>query len=318
MSQKRLFTSAPREPEPLTFLSNGGGQDSTALLLRLINEPEFRRRYAPGRLISITADTGNEHRPTLYNLVRMRRLCREHGIEFFFVTARYGHHVGDWQSLQHFYESGSRIGSKSYPKSCSSSLKIQPLYKFLCAYLSEHYGVSSNKKDGLYEYTALTGEPITALIGISAEETSRRLDPSKKAPPWLVKNILRSYPLVDDGWTRKDCRSYIEALEFPLPPASLCLFCPYKSKEHVLLTSLENPPAFKTWVRLERAKLDAHAERFPHLPEEKNHGVFGPNTTLPQIVRKTRAKYPTISDDELREKLSRDLLQNGHKVGSKY
>lgn len=48
-AQRRLFSGARREPEPLAALSLGAGQESTALALLLINDPLFKSTWAPGR-----------------------------------------------------------------------------------------------------------------------------------------------------------------------------------------------------------------------------------------------------------------------------
>lgn len=58
ISQERLFSEASREPEPLSVISYGGGQDSTALILAMMADDAFRERWAPGRLITIMAHTG--------------------------------------------------------------------------------------------------------------------------------------------------------------------------------------------------------------------------------------------------------------------
>lgn len=316
--QTRLFSYARREPETLTYLSFGAGQDSTAILLRLIFDPDFRNRYAPGRLIIICADTGNEHRQTLYHLVHMRRLCRRHGIEFYFVTKTWGFHTVAWQSLGEFYDRGARIGSKSFPKTCSDNLKIKVAYKFLAAYLAKHYGVSDHNKNGYYEYTSLTGEKIKVLIGLSANEQKKRIKKEEKLPAWMAANVERIYPLFDLGWDRFDCQRYIAQMGFGPVRPSLCRMCPFQTAEETLLLSLEDPSEYNRWVKRERRKLDASAERFPDLPPEKNHGVFGPGKTLPLVVAGAREKYRHLSNEDLQAKLHEHMMSHGHCVGSSY
>lgn len=50
--------------EEITLLSFGGGQDSTAILLKIIHDPSFKSSYVKGRLVVIMADTKNEHPET--------------------------------------------------------------------------------------------------------------------------------------------------------------------------------------------------------------------------------------------------------------
>ncbi len=77
--------------------------------------------------------------------------------------------------------------------------------------------------------------------------------------------------------------------------------------------SRDDPEGFTEWVELEKNKLDAHAQGFPDLGPEKNHGVFGANTTLPQVLEKAEEKYGHLSDAELN-----GMRMEGHAVGSKY
>jgi hypothetical protein len=62
----------------------------------------------------------------------------------------------------------------------------------------------------------------------------------------------------------------------------------------------------------ERRKLRAHRRRFPGLPEEKNHGVFGPETTLLGIAAAAVAEHAHMTDDEMRER-----RMSGHAVASR-
>jgi predicted phosphoadenosine phosphosulfate sulfurtransferase len=57
-----------------TFLSFGGGHDSTAILLKLIHDETFRQQYAPDRLIVIFSDTGNERPATYTHIAKMEQL----------------------------------------------------------------------------------------------------------------------------------------------------------------------------------------------------------------------------------------------------
>lgn len=219
--QTRLFAhEAPREPEPLTVLSHWAGQDSTALLLMMLFNEDKRRRWAPGRFVAACADTGDEHPATLDHICEIADLCRSHTVEYHHITPDKGFHTAVWQSLIHFYRSGNRIGSKSYPKSCTWNLKILVFYKFLEDKLASEYGVAHGKKKGLYEYVALAGQKIRVLIGVSAEEAKKRIDPGEKGPPWVVHNVERLYPLVELGMTRADCQDYIRSLGFT-PPRTL-------------------------------------------------------------------------------------------------
>lgn len=312
-SQGRLFRSAPKEPEPLSALSLGAGQESTALALMLVGDAFLREKWAPGRYLCVMSDTGDEHPETYENVERLRALHERHGEEFHFLEAGGRWHSDSWPDLLTFYRRGDRIGSKSFPKSCSQQLKISVIYRFLEELLATDYGVSWGAKRGFREYTSLTGEKITIIIGLSAEEAGRRLSKVDGAPKWMRETVERVYPLIELGWTRGDCQDHIRKQGFPLSYPSLCRRCPYKSELDILRMSRQDPEGLAEWVELERNKLDAHSLRFPDLPEEKNHGVFGADTTLPEILYRARRKYGHLSDRVLSE-----ARMSGHGVASRY
>ena len=129
----------------------------------VVHDSTFRERYAPGRLISLAAATGSEHDETDDHTRFLKAFSKEHGLHFEHITADQGYHPEKWLSLEHFYESGNRIGSKTYPKTCTWNLKLAPLYKRLEAILAQDYGVVHGRKQGIYEYVALTGRKISVL-----------------------------------------------------------------------------------------------------------------------------------------------------------
>lgn len=187
------------------------------------------------------------------------------------------------------------------------------IHRFLEELLATDYGVSWGAKRGFREYASLIGGKITVMIGLSAEEAERRLSRDDKAPKWMKESIDRVYPLIEMGWTRQDCQDYIRSRGSPLPYPSLCRHCPYKTEVDILRMSRDDPEGFYEWVELERNKLDAHARRFPNLPEEKNHGVFGAKTTLPEVLEKAERAHGHLGEEELDE-----MRMGGHGVGSKH
>lgn len=74
--QTRLsnFVGIPEGEQTLTLLSFGAGQDSTAILLKLIHDADFRTKYAPQDLIVVFSDTGDEHDETYAHLDTRRLL----------------------------------------------------------------------------------------------------------------------------------------------------------------------------------------------------------------------------------------------------
>lgn len=314
-AQTRLFGAAPRQPEQLTVLSYGAGQQSTAVLLKLLFDGGFRARYAPGRLLVLAADTGNEDPRTYAHLDRMRRLCGEHGEELVHITSDMGFHTAAWRSLAHHYRSGRRIGSKAFPKSCSANLKILPQFRYLAWRLANDYGLGHRRQYSrtVREYTGLSGRRVAFLIGISAEEAKRRIPDENDAPKWQREYLQRRYPLTDMGWDRADCQNYIQSLGFPSPIPSACRMCPFKTDSELVLMARTDEAGYREWVELEAAKLRAHAERSPHLPPEKNFGVW-PHRTLPQALADAEEEYGHLTTEQLEAM----RMTRGHAVGTRH
>jgi hypothetical protein len=298
-----------REPEPLAILSHGLGQDSSALGYMLVHEPALRERYAPGRLIVLSSDTGNEHAEFYENMRYQERFFAGAGIPFELITADRGYHAEKWLSLEHFYASGDRIGSKSYPKTCSSRLKIDVVWRRIEALLHEEYRVSGSRKRGIREYVELTGEKITLLIGFTAEEADRRIKKDEDLPAWFEACVERVYPLRDLGLTRADCREYIREKGHPPVYPSFCRFCPFSTPFDVYHQWRFDRASHDRWAQLERNKL----RKFAHLPPEKNHGVF-PGKTLDEVLEEAKEEFGHLSDQEMREQ----RMRRGHAVASKF
>ena len=139
----------------LTVLSFGGGQDSTALLLMYISDEKFRRDFAPGKFIVVMSDTGDEHDYTYANVEAMKKLCSANGIPFYFLEAGDTYHTPAWPDAitPQLREEGGEFKPTMIQlstKSCTDKLKIQPIYKFLDAWLNTEfdYGFKVQKSGG--------------------------------------------------------------------------------------------------------------------------------------------------------------------------
>ncbi len=169
------------EKHQLTVLSFGGGQDSTTILHLLVEEPAFRKKYAPNDLLLIMSDTGNEHPSTYQHVDRMMRYAKKNNIEFTLLTPDKAYHSDKWQDLKSFYRRTNTVGSKGgFKKTCTDNLKLQPIYKYLEDYIHEKYDL--DKKGGkraFNEYAEKHGK-ILMMIGISKGEESRRIKYTEK------------------------------------------------------------------------------------------------------------------------------------------
>lgn len=64
------------------------------------------------------------------------------------------------------------------------------------------------------------GNPVEQLIGISLDEFQRMRSSD-------VKYITNVYPLIEQRMTRHDCTLWLQRHEYPTPPKSACIGCPY-------------------------------------------------------------------------------------------
>lgn len=292
----------------LTVLSFGAGQDSTALLLHYVYEPSFRARYAPGRLLVIFSDTGDEHPSTYKHLEETKRFCAEKGIEFAHLTPDLGFHSKSWQSLRGFYNLKKTVGSKAFPKTCTDKLKVQPIYKFLNHWISQNFGLSSYQKDGIKEFARAHGK-IRVLVGIAKGEEKRVADPSKEEAVWKRESIEMVYPLLDLELDRKGCQDYIRSVGHSVPAPSNCMLCPFMSEIELLWLWRRHPEDFSDWVRIEANKIQNNL----HVGEGRNLGVWG-RKLLPEKLEEARRKYGHLTDAELDDY----KMSHGHCVASRY
>lgn len=61
----------------------------------------------------------------------------------------------------------------------------------------------------------------------------------------------RTYPLLDLGIRRSDCRPIIEGVGLPIPDKSACFFCPFHDKEAWRKLKRETPDLFEKSCQLE-------------------------------------------------------------------
>lgn len=291
--------------DPLSVLSYGAGQDSAAILALLIEDRAFRRRYAPGHLLVLMADTGNEHPHTYEYVTFTREQCAEHGVPFLFLTPDQGYHTSAWQSLPHQLDrTHTIVGKAMNRKACTSNLKLAPLYKALDAYLAAAYGLPGGwrerggtraltpGKKALYAYAQRHGR-VPMMIGFAAGEERRAKTPPNEER-FMRECIQRVYPLLDAGLDRAGAQQVLRDLGWPVPPPSNCVMCPFKRDAEILWTARTLPEDFATWQRLEAQKLAKFAHK-----GDKNMTVFGDGRTLGEVAADAAVKYATWSEADL-------------------
>jgi hypothetical protein len=98
-----------------------------------------------------------------------------------------------------------------------------------------------------------TGGDVTQLLGISWDE-AHRMKPSQF--PWLHN----SYPLVERRLTRGHCLEWMALHDYPRPPRSACIYCPYHSDQEWRRLKNEQPEEFAQAVVYEKRLQGAYKQ----------------------------------------------------------
>ena len=299
MSQQSLFTDAEITPDKvgLTVLSFGGGQDSTAILYKIIHDPVYRAKYAPGRLLVVMSDTGSEHMRTYMHIAKIKVLCKKHGIEFYFITGDMGYHRNGWEyGLKAQYRSKNVIGMMGGWQLCTDHLKIRVVDRFVSAWIAKNYDVrtSSRIDTAVYSFVKQYGR-INLIIGFAADE-GRDKKSGKRDPIWKQRCVDRVYPLIEDGWDRKKCQEVILSLGYEVPPPSNCTICFYMSKQEIVWLHRFMPDELDEWVWLEANKIEHNLDK-----GKKNNGASGSLKLLPERITEALELYGDWSDERLDE-----------------
>lgn len=116
-------------------------------------------------------------------------------------------------------------------RKCTNDYKIVPIQKKV----RELLGVKRGGKTVLCEM----------LIGISMDEAIR-MKPSRKP---YIRNI---YPLIDLRMSRKDCLNWMLRNNYPIPPRSACVSCPFHGDKEWKHLKENAPEDFASAVETER------------------------------------------------------------------
>lgn len=211
------------EPTPTVALSLGLGEDSTAVLLRWLNDPASRD-FELDELVVVTALTGNEWESTrtameTHILPRMAAA----GIRFI-QAARSRRHVtkagdgvivlddsraptrlyleGEYSLYEEMVESGT-IPQSGGARMCSVHAKGDVLDPVIAA--------------------ITRGQPYRHVIGFEAGEVRR----ARKDETYNTAVRTGEYPLIEWGWFREDAVNYTISVVGDSVGKSACTFCPF-------------------------------------------------------------------------------------------
>ena len=195
--------------KPVRVLSLGAGVQSSTMLYMMI-----KGLIEPADHV-IFADTGWEGKTVYNHLETLRKAIEAHNMTFHKVQSgniRDDLMTGDKRSASLPMFIRNPDGSQGMVRrQCTADYKLKPLM------------AKQRELAGLLPGERCKEHRITTLIGISWDETQRMRDP---AFPW----IQHEYPLVNSRMTRQDCLDWCDHHNYPTPPRSACLGCPFKSK----------------------------------------------------------------------------------------
>lgn len=200
--------------KPTRILSLGAGVQSTTILRMAIHGEIEPIHHA------IFADTDWEPQAVYKHLDQLEQECEQAGISFHKVQHR---------SL---YETLTNPDTTYDPIPAYTNNGIG---RRQCT--REYKGAPINNKvrqlAGLQPRQRSRHHLADVIIGISYDESQRMRDP---AFPW----IRNQYPLVDRHITRTDCINWHTRNNYPTPPRSSCVGCPYHTDQE-WATTKANP-----------------------------------------------------------------------------
>jgi len=128
-------------------------------------------------------------------------------------------------------------------RQCTSEYKIKPVMKKV------------RELHGLKKYQRM---PKTEMwLGISMDEI-QRMKVSR------LPNVEYIYPLIDQRMTRGDCLKIFERFNFPLPPKSACVFCPYQPDRQWKDLKDNYPNEFKIALNVDKTIRDSSKKGESH------------------------------------------------------
>lgn len=117
-------------------------------------------------------------------------------------------------------------------RGCTRDFKLAPIF-FKARHLA---GVKRGEKT----------VRVVSWIGISIDEVGR-MKPSRD------KWARSRWPLIEMEMSRHDCMRWMKAHDYPIPPRSACVYCPYHSNAEWRRLKADEPEEFAKAVRFERA-----------------------------------------------------------------
>lgn len=221
----------------LRVLSLGAGVQSTTLALMAAHG-----EVGPMPDCAIFADTGWEPAAVMEHLTWLR----SHNVLPFPVHIVSAGNIRDdlhsagqggrWASIPAFTRTVRRRRAQigMIRRQCTSEYKVKPIRRKV------------RDLAGLTRRRSPARPVVEQWIGISLDEVIR-MKPAREA--WQVNR----WPLVEQRMTRTDCLRWLERHEYPIPPKSACVGCPFHSDARWRDIRDYDPAAWVEAVEVDRA-----------------------------------------------------------------
>jgi len=255
-----------------TILSYGMGVESSAMLVRWLEDPAVRPCPLE-ELVLITSQTGDEYKDTQRDVeTHILPLLRKHRIRYVQV-ARRGHLEADGITVLSdsrqpdllFVEGAYKLSDElrlagTVPQyggehTCSLKFKAWVIEQWLTQHLNHHparhaFGYNADETARVAKSDAASLRRIA--FGFNAEERGR----IEKALSYDTALRQSFYPLVEWGWTRQDCIDYLRSKLGVTWRKSACVQCPFNAlKDDALARNREHPEQVAEAMMLEHLSL---------------------------------------------------------------
>lgn len=103
---------------------------------------------------------------------------------------------------------------------------------------------------------------VEAWVGISTDEAIRKR-------PSGVAYIVNRHPLIEKWMSRNDCKAWLRAHDYPEPPKSACIYCPFQGnagwrRRQETATEWDRVVALDRWLREPAQVIRFHGDLFLH------------------------------------------------------
>jgi len=221
-----------------TVLSLGAGVQSSTLLLMAL-----RGEFAEKPQCAIFADTGSEPQEVYDYLDWLELEAKKYN--FPILRCKNGNLKNDLLDVINgkstrfanppFYVKTDRGTPSILKRYCTQDYKIDVIIKSI---REDVMGIR-------YKQRVPRSMRVTQWFGISTDEITR-VKSSRHS--WITNR----YPLIEKEMTRDDCLAWLKDHEYPLPPKSSCLFCPYHNDRAWSRIKSKSPDEWRQVIELDR------------------------------------------------------------------